>query len=66
MLGVASDHDNATTTTTGVAGRVLHVSSGAAHGAPPLGWSVYGITKAAFFQSYPVLEQEFQKAKEEK
>ena len=39
-------------------GRVLHVSSGAAHGAPPLGWSVYGITKAAFFQSYKVLDRE--------
>lgn len=43
----------------GVAGRVLHVSSGAAHGAPPAGWGVYGITKAAFFQSYRVLEREF-------
>ena len=26
----------------GVAGRVLHVSSGAAHGAPPVGWGCYG------------------------
>jgi benzil reductase ((S)-benzoin forming) len=43
----------------GIPGRVLHVSSGAAHGAPPVGWSVYGITKAAFFQSYKVLEREF-------
>ena len=43
----------------GVAGRVLHVSSGAAHGAPPAGWGCYGITKAAFFQSYKVLEREF-------
>jgi NAD(P)-dependent dehydrogenase (short-subunit alcohol dehydrogenase family) len=43
----------------GVAGRVLHVSSGAAHGAPPVGWSCYGITKAAFFQSYRVLQREF-------
>lgn len=43
----------------GEAGRILHVSSGAAHGAPPVGWSVYGITKAAFFQSYKVLEREF-------
>lgn len=43
----------------GVAGRVLHVSSGAAHGAPPAGWGVYGITKAAFLQSYRVLEREF-------
>jgi benzil reductase ((S)-benzoin forming) len=43
----------------GLAGRVLHVSSGAAHGAPPVGWSCYGITKAAFFQSYKVLEREF-------
>lgn len=42
-----------------VAGRVLHVSSGAAHGAPPIGWSVYGVTKAAFFQSFKVLEREF-------
>jgi benzil reductase ((S)-benzoin forming) len=43
----------------GVAGRVLHVSSGAAHGAPPSGWGCYGITKAAFFQSFKVLEREF-------
>ena len=43
----------------GVAGRVLHVSSGAAHGAPPVGWSIYGITKAAFLQSFRVLEQEY-------
>jgi len=43
----------------GVAGRVLHVSSGAAHGAPPSGWGCYGISKAAFFQSYRVLEREF-------
>uniref|UniRef100_A0A7S2YFU2 NAD(P)-binding protein n=1 Tax=Entomoneis paludosa TaxID=265537 RepID=A0A7S2YFU2_9STRA len=43
----------------GVAGRVLHVSSGAAHGAPPVGWAAYGIGKAAFFQSYKVLEREF-------
>jgi NAD(P)-dependent dehydrogenase (short-subunit alcohol dehydrogenase family) len=43
----------------GVAGRILHVSSGAAHGAPPAGWGVYGISKAAFFQSYKVLEKEF-------
>ena len=43
----------------GVAGRVLHVSSGAAHGAPPSGWGCYGISKAAFFQSYKVLEREF-------
>lgn len=40
-------------------GRVLHVSSGAAHGAPPVGWSVYGVSKAAFFQSYKVLHREF-------
>ena len=32
-----------------IAGRVLHVSSGAAHGAPPVGWSCYGISKAAFY-----------------
>ena len=43
----------------GAAGRVLHVSSGAAHGAPPAGWGVYGITKAAFLQSFRVLEKEF-------
>ena len=43
-------------------GRVLHVSSGAAHGAPPVGWSVYGITKAAFFQSFRVLEREFRES----
>lgn len=43
----------------GESGRVLHVSSGAAHGAPPAGWGCYGITKAAFFQSYKVLEREF-------
>mgnify|MGYP003497581644 FL=1 len=43
----------------GVAGSVLHVSSGEAHGAPPVGWSVYGISKAAFFQSYKVLEREY-------
>jgi NAD(P)-dependent dehydrogenase (short-subunit alcohol dehydrogenase family) len=42
----------------GIAGRVLHVSSGAAHGAPPVGWGTYGITKAAFFQSFRVLERE--------
>ncbi len=46
----------------GVPGRILHVSSGAAHGAPPSGWSVYGISKAAFFQSYKVLEREFREA----
>lgn len=45
-----------------VSGRVLHVSSGAAHGAPPVGWSVYGISKAAFFQSFKVLEREFREA----
>ena len=43
----------------GVAGRVLHVSSGAAHGAPPVGWSIYGITKSAFLQSFRVLEREY-------
>ena len=46
----------------GVPGRVLHVSSGAAHGAPPVGWSCYGISKAAFYQSYKVLEREFRQA----
>lgn len=39
-------------------GRILHVSSGAAHGVPPIGWSVYSITKAAFFQSYLALGRE--------
>ena len=43
----------------GVAGRVLHVSSGAAHGAPPVGWGTYGITKAAFVQTFRVLEREW-------
>lgn len=43
----------------GEAGRILHVSSGTAHNAPPRGWSVYGVSKAAFFQSYRVLEHEF-------
>lgn len=43
---------------TAMAGRILHVSSGAAHGAPPVGWAVYGITKAAFFQSFKVLDRE--------
>jgi NAD(P)-dependent dehydrogenase (short-subunit alcohol dehydrogenase family) len=46
-------------TSTCSAGRVLHVSSGAAHGPPPVGWSVYGITKAAFYQSFKVLDGEF-------
>lgn len=41
------------------AGRILHVSSGAAHGPPPIGWAVYGITKAAFFQSFKSLDKEF-------
>lgn len=41
------------------AGRILHVSSGAAHGAPPVGWAAYGISKAAFYQSYLVLDREF-------
>ncbi|KAL3917141.1 MAG: hypothetical protein SGILL_004853 [Bacillariaceae sp.] len=44
---------------TAAAGRILHVSSGAAHGAPPIGWGVYGITKAAFFQSFKVLSREY-------
>jgi benzil reductase ((S)-benzoin forming) len=42
-----------------VAGRVLHVSSGAAHGPPPVGWAAYGISKAAFFQSFQILDKEF-------
>lgn len=41
------------------AGRILHVSSGAAHGPPPVGWSVYGITKAAFYQSFKAIDKEF-------
>jgi benzil reductase ((S)-benzoin forming) len=41
------------------AGRVLHVSSGAAHGPPPVGWSLYGITKAGFFQAFKTLDKEF-------
>ena len=41
------------------AGRILHVSSGAAHGPPPIGWSVYGITKAAFFQTFKTMDAEF-------
>ncbi|CAB9530081.1 short-chain dehydrogenase reductase (Partial), partial [Seminavis robusta] len=46
----------------GVSGRVLHVSSGAAHGAPPSGWTCYGLTKAAFFASYKILEREFRES----
>ena len=42
-----------------IAGRVLHVSSGAAHGAPPVGWAAYGISKAAFFQTFCILEREW-------
>jgi NAD(P)-dependent dehydrogenase (short-subunit alcohol dehydrogenase family) len=45
----------------GIPGRVLHVSSGAAH-RPIMGWSVYCITKAAFYQSYKALQLEFQQA----
>ncbi len=41
------------------AGRILHVSSGAAHGPPPIGWSVYGITKAAFYQAFKTMDKEF-------
>lgn len=44
---------------TTTAGRILHVSSGAAHGPPPVGWSVYGISKAAFYQSFKTLDKEF-------
>lgn len=55
---MAKDNDD-----DGVAGRVLHVSSGAAHGAPPVGWSCYGISKAAFYQSFKVLEREFREKK---
>lgn len=43
----------------GPPGWILHVSSGAAHGAPPVGWSCYGISKAAFYQSAKVLQREF-------
>lgn len=42
-----------------IPGRILHVSSGAAHGVPPVGWSCYGISKAAFFQSSKVLQRGF-------
>lgn len=41
------------------AGRILHVSSGAAHGAPPVGWAAYGISKAAFYQAFKTLDKEF-------
>lgn len=41
------------------AGRILHVSSGAAHGPPPVGWSVYGISKAAFYQAFKTMDKEF-------
>lgn len=40
-------------------GRILHVSSGAAHGAPPVGWAAYGISKAAFYQAFKTLDKEF-------
>ena len=33
----------------GVPGRVLHVSSGAAHGAPPVGWGCYGYVAPCVF-----------------
>jgi benzil reductase ((S)-benzoin forming) len=59
----ASASSSSSSGTMTVAGRVLHVSSGAAHGAPPVGWSVYGLSKAAFFQSYKVLEREFREHK---
>ncbi|KAL7574468.1 hypothetical protein ACA910_015836 [Epithemia clementina (nom. ined.)] len=54
-----NNNNNRNDTICAVAGRVLHVSSGAAHGAPPVGWSCYGISKAAFFQSFKALEREF-------
>lgn len=41
-----------------LSGRVLHVSSGAAHGAKLVGWGAYCISKAAFLQSFRVLEHE--------
>lgn len=41
------------------AGRILHVSSGAAHGAPPVGWGAYGISKAAFYQAFKTMDKEF-------
>jgi NAD(P)-dependent dehydrogenase (short-subunit alcohol dehydrogenase family) len=56
--GKDNDGDYSTNAAAAVAGRILHVSSGAAHGAPPVGWSVYSITKAAFFQSCKVLDRE--------
>jgi len=40
-------------------GRVLHVSSGAAHGPPPVGWAAYGISKAGFYQAFKTLDKEF-------
>lgn len=40
-------------------GRILHVSSGAAHGPPPVGWSIYGISKAAFYQAFKAMDKEF-------
>ena len=39
-------------------GRILHVGSGAAHKAPPIGWGCYGISKAALFQCARVLQNE--------
>jgi benzil reductase ((S)-benzoin forming) len=52
-LSSSSDNNN------DAAGRILHVSSGAAHGPPPVGWSVYGISKAAFFQAFQTMDKEF-------
>lgn len=46
-------------TDTTTAGRILHVSSGAAHGPPPIGWSVYGICKASFYQAFKAMDKEF-------
>mmetsp|Transcript_13334 Transcript_13334/g.32602 ORF Transcript_13334/g.32602 Transcript_13334/m.32602 type:complete len:187 (-) Transcript_13334:1903-2463(-) len=57
--GVDSESSPAPDPAVAVSGRILHVSSGAAHGPPPVGWSVYGMTKAAFYQSFMVLENEF-------
>jgi NAD(P)-dependent dehydrogenase (short-subunit alcohol dehydrogenase family) len=41
------------------AGRILHVSSGAAHGPPPIGWSIYGNAKASFYQAFKAMDREF-------
>ncbi len=40
-----------------VGGRILHISSGAAHNAYP-GWGAYCMSKAALFMAYEILRQE--------